>query len=1217
MKVSTKLKASFSRLLLLTAFLCISLSAKAVDWIDLQLGTEYEVPNLGEFYGKFTAPKSGIVTVSFTGGYTAPKPFYDEALEKEVAYNNSSSGYDFNAVGGTNYYIGTDWAQQGGTIVLSMSEDNSISLVEASPAAGSVLDLGAGAQVNFLFSNNVQVTDGAILYGTNGVAALDVHASGTAITSELRTVLYNLLSNGKVKGGDEITVQLTGVRASSDESVLYNGDGVFEIKYICPELPTSLVSETVLDKFLSYWLPTDESGLMTLTFTGELDPTAARVVFCYGNVEGAVGEYYEETIPYTVSGNTMTINCTGVVRDPKSMIKSGYVYSVCRLKVLSVRDVNGAYIYTPYSGSLGSFTYDIPFAMASGKYVVEITPESGADLDGYNNIEVYISGTDNVYYDGLQVAYTDANGRQTEVLTEADYTVEIDGDEATYTIPVKEAWKNGSDVVVSLRNFMSKAGESNGSEAKYNAFVVSGINPTSGSTLGFLQTGDVVSVTTNRSKQIKNFVYEIHDLNAETADDFVIKSLSYLSTDADSITWSADVYGSYKFYTGHKYSFVFKAYNTQSIAGAPFATDSIVINGGTTPYVYSDTQFISITPEAGTTLTDATQNTFKVEFDGIVCVDSELSFINLGQGATLPFAQVKSESDSTSFSNIWYLSLPEDYLAQHPGHLSLTIVAYDVQGKRVQGNQGEEEGTYFSFTYTNTVGVPEITCAYPYEGQQVESLSYLIISCADGIDQAYSGDKIEVKNALTGETVATVVETEPIFAIEDSSDPGYWDQAPVAMYLYLDQTLTEGGRYYAVIPEGYFYLGSAAQYTSDALTIGIVIAPKEEAAATNVEADPASGSVVTSLSEIVLTFVDESIASPDYNYESSVQVLDADGNVVSGVSMEYGIGWNQVNVTLKNEVTADGTYRIVFPEGAILFGEDGDESSSAFTLTYYIGVEPEAPAENVTPVEADPADGTTVTSLKEIGLTFTAEEAVGEEWNCSDPINVTDAAGNVVATAELGWGVEYNQMVATLSQEITAAGTYTITFPAGKFALGEDGDRWSTAFTLTYTIGAAEATTPVEADPADGTTVTSLKEIGLTFTAEEAVGEEWNCSDPINVTDAEGNVVATAELGWGVEYNQMVATLSQEITADGTYTITFPAGKFALGEDGLRWSTAFTLTYTIGAPTGINGIAADQVANLRVYNLQGACVLRNADAAAVKALPAGIYVINGVKTVIR
>jgi hypothetical protein len=626
--------------------------------------------------------------------------------------------------------------------------------------------------------------------------------------------------------------------------------------------------------------------------------------------------------------------------------------------------------------------------MASGKYMIEFTPKSGSDLTDYDNIEVYLTGTDNVNYDGLQVAYTGANGRQTEVLTAADYTVEIDGDEATYTIPVKEAWKNSSDVVVSLRNFISKAGESNYSEAKYNAFVVTGINPTSGSTLGFLNTGDVVSIQTNRSKNIKNFVYEIHDLNAETADDFIIKSLSYLSTDADSTTWTASVYGSYKFYTGHKYSFVFKAYNTQSIAGTPFATDSIVINGGTTPYEYSDTQFESISPVAGTALTDATEGVFTLTFDGLVNLSAETTFINLGQGATLAFAKIENLTDDTKYGNQWRLTLPEGYLEQHPGALSLTVVAVDLLGKRVQGNQGEDEGTYFNFAYTNTVGVPTVTCTDPAEGVSVESLSVITLTCTDGIAESYIGGQIEVKKAMTGETVATVTEIEPVYTSDN------WDDPATSMKLKLSQTLTEGGRYFVTIPEGYFYLGSQAQYTSEALTFGFVIEPKD------------------------------------------------------------------------------------------------DETPS-----------------DATPVVADPADGSTVTSLKEIVLTFTGEKGAGEEWNCSDPINVTDAAGNVVATVN--------------------------------------------------------------------------------------------------------------DLGWGDEDNQIKASLSQEITADGVYTISFPAGKFALGEEGDHWSTAFTLTYTIGTASGINTIATDKVAALSVYNLQGACVLRHADAAAVKALPAGIYVINGVKTVIR
>jgi hypothetical protein len=852
---------------------------------------------------------------------------------------------------------------------MTLSMKSGLVFQEASPAAGSVLDLGGGAQINILFDKSVVVEDGVLIAG-NYVDSLEVHTSGNAVTSELRTVLYSMLNKGRVKPGDKLTVKLEGVRAASDESVRYGEDGVFTIDYICPEIPVTLVSEKAISTVYSYWLPGDESGIMKLTFSDALDPTSPKVTFGYGNKEGNVGEYYTESVKYTVEGNTLTVDFTGVTRDPKSMLKSGTVYSSCEVNITNVRDAKGNYVYTPYSGALGSFSYAPAFAMAEGKYVVEFTPKSGSHLAAYDEIEVYLSGSNNVSYDGLQVVYTDAEGSHTVLLTAADYKLEQEGDEDIYTIPVQEAWKTASSVVVSLRNFVSKTGSTEGSEAKYNAFVVTGVNPVSGNTVGFLNAGDVIDVTTNRSKLIKNFIYEIHDLNAETADDFIIKSFAYLSTDADSLHWTAKVYGSYKFYTGHKYSFVFKAYNTQSISGAPFATDSIVINGGTVPYTYSDTQFSSITPAEGSVLTSVDQNCFTLEFDGLVTLDAKTTFINLGQGITLPFAQIENLTDSTLYGNKWSLYLPENYLEQHPGALSLTVVATDMQGKRVQGNEGEEEGTYFNFAYTNKLGVPELTCAYPVQGQSVESLSYLEVSCADGIAEAYSGQTIEVRNAMTGELVATVTECEPVYATDDPTDPRYYDD-PTSIKLKLSQTLTDGGRYFATIPEGYFYLGAAAEYTSAELTIGIVIEPKQEAVATAVEADPADGSKVTSLKEIVLTFTEEEEVGPDNNYDSQIQVLDANGNAVSGVEMTFGTGYNQVNVTLKNEVTADGVYTIAFPEGAILLGADGDRSSSAFTLTYYIGVDPTG----INGIAADKAAAVRVYNLQGVCVLRAADAA--------------------------------------------------------------------------------------------------------------------------------------------------------------------------------------------------------------------------------------------------
>jgi hypothetical protein len=85
----------------------------------------------------------------------------------------------------------------GGVMTLTMDDEVGIALVEASPEAGSTLDLGAGAQISLLFNKSILVTDGAILYGDGKSAALNVYASGKSATSELRTVLYSLLSNSR------------------------------------------------------------------------------------------------------------------------------------------------------------------------------------------------------------------------------------------------------------------------------------------------------------------------------------------------------------------------------------------------------------------------------------------------------------------------------------------------------------------------------------------------------------------------------------------------------------------------------------------------------------------------------------------------------------------------------------------------------------------------------------------------------------------------------------------------------------------------------------------------------------------------------------------------------------------------------------------------------------------------------------------------------------
>ena len=97
-------------------------------------------------------------------------------------------------------------------------------------------------------------------------------------------------------------------------------------------------------------------------------------------------------------------------------------------------------------------------------------------------------------------------------------------------------------------------------------------------------------------------------------------------------------------------------------------------------------------------------------------------------------------------------------------------------------------------------------------------------------------------------------------------------------------------------------------------------------------------------------------------------------------------------------------------------------------------------------------------------------------------------------------------------------------------------------------------------------------------------------------------------------------TLKTPVSEFGTYKVVIPAASFG---DGQWFETRFyeavgrtnpeiVLVYNIGS-VGVDSILSSNE-NATVYNIQGVEVLRDADASAVKALPAGLYIINGEKS---
>ncbi|MDE7350866.1 MAG: hypothetical protein K2N25_07350, partial [Muribaculaceae bacterium] len=227
-----------------------------------------------------------------------------------------------------------------------------------------------------------------------------------------------------------------------------------------------------------------------------------------------------------------------------------------------------------------------------------------------------------------------------------------------------------------------------------------------------------------------------------------------------------------------------------------------------------------------------------------------------------------------------------------------------------------------------------------------------------------------------------------------------------------------------------------------------------------------------------------------------------------------------------------------------------------------------------------------------------------------------------------------------------AGAFYTPDWDAEVFPMPAVAGSENDAFSLSYTIAAATPENQlfvISADPADGSTVESLKRINLQLGNTTDFGVEWKSGLQAPVTDAEGNQVTSVR---GQDFGSVfVLSLADEITAPGTYTVSVPAGAFYTPD----WDAevfpmpavagsendAFTLTYTIdGSTVGVDGLSTDEICitvngkqviavgldnpDVCVYSISGVEVARGNGSVNVD-MP-GIYVVKAAdadKTIVK
>ena len=420
----------------------------------------------------------------------------------------------------------------------------------------------------------------------------------------------------------------------------------------------------------------------------------------------------------------------------------------------------------------------------------------------------------------------------------------------------------------------------------------------------------------------------------------------------------------------------------------------------------------------------------------------------------------------------------------------------------------------------------------------------------------------------------------------------------------LENAITTPGEYTVVLEDSVFNMGEGYTVNTNERNVEmkytVLAAPQPVLSATP---NPANESKVESINVITLTFDEEVYADEvdidivnrtDYSFYHAVLQINPKNRT-------YG------EIRVDNEITAEGTYTVVIPEGS--FGDktwfDNDmqtgRTNENIILYYTIGGTSGGDEPSTSDWKTDPADGSTVTSIKTIHVW---NLTVSEMGAGAGKITVKRDGVELEKIADTAWGTDWNELIISTSKEYTEDGVYTFEVPEGFFLDGSGNSL--PAVTFTYTIGNGggdePATSDWRTDPADGSTVTSIKTIHVW---NLTVSEMGAGAGKITVKRDGVELEKIADTAWGTDWNELIISTSKEYTENGVYTFEVPEGFFLDGSGNAL--PAVTFTYYIGAGSGISNITVDSE-NAAVYTIDGVKTNINRN---------GLYIINGKKVSVK
>ena len=508
-----------------------------------------------------------------------------------------------------------------------------------------------------------------------------------------------------------------------------------------------------------------------------------------------------------------------------------------------------------------------------------------------------------------------------------------------------------------------------------------------------------------------------------------------------------------------------------------------------------------------------------------------------------------------------------------------------------------------------------VTAAGSGEGQAVRDFEPTAVTPADNVGVP----ALKTITLAFDETPYLVGKTATLTKGEKSWPVTLAEGKGSTLDIIIADTLKDLGTYTLTIPEGTFgdksygadqRTGHCNPYLPYTCTVKAPVVKDLEPKIT-----PADGTVVPALKTITLTF-DET----PYLVGKTATLTKGEESLTAAIAAGEG---NTFEITLDDTLKVNGTYTLTIPEGT--FGDADFAANPAIghcnpelTRTYTV----KAPVvKDLEPSDITPDNGAEVTELKTITLTFDETPSLAKT-----EVTLTKGEDSYPATLAAGEG---NTLEITLDDTLKVAGTYTLTIPAGTFGDKSYGADQRTGHCNPYLPYTCTVKAPVVKDlepkitPADGTVVPALKTITLTFDETP-----YLVGKTATLTKGEESLTAAIAAGEG---NTFEITLDDTLKVNGTYTLTIPEGTFGDADFAADPTTGhcnpeLVYTYTIKAPEPVEPDEPDKpssitetqqdTGHITVYNLQGVPVLETDDAADLRKLSAGFYIVNGKKMVV-